>query len=249
MQTLRVGYWKTHPYRRLSVEIVEEFCGWKTLQEIVDHAGSERNRAFIVTMFKTGGRVSEVLLLRKRNFELLPAQRVIVVRDMRVLKRYRKIGEYIDEEGRKRWQTVILEEHRKPFPILVDEPLTDIMLAWIQKLPGEESLLFESPVKPGMPLTRIWAYRMLRKLYAKLPTNLKSRLGFIRKGREIGHLFNHWFRAQRASQLVFEYDYGVLDLLKYFSWQKHDTAVHYAQKGWIGLAEKMLQRTSIRHSL
>jgi hypothetical protein len=56
------------------------------------------------------------------------------------------------------------------------------------------------------------------------------------------HLWLHWFRSQRASQLVRDYGFEVIDLIKYFSWEKYETALHYAQKGWKDLASKMQAR-------
>jgi hypothetical protein len=40
--------------------------------------------------------------------------------------------------------------------------------------------------------------------------------------------------------LVSDYGYEAVDLIDYFSWEKYETALHYAKKGWRGLAAKML---------
>lgn len=52
-------------------------------------------------------------------------------------------------------------------------------------------------------------------------------------------MWPHWFRAQRASQLVADYGFEVMDLVDFFRWEKSDVALTYARRGWRGLASKM----------
>jgi len=242
---MRVGYWLNHDYYRLSVkDYVEEFCGWTALKQlIVDYATQGRDQAFLTTLFLTGGRVSEVLALQKTNFEVREPEGLILVRNMPLLKRYKKLSK--DEEGK--WITQKLVKTRKPFPIRLAEPLTPILLEWLEK---NEGLLFPSPYKIGFPLSRHWAYHLIRVLDSQLPRDLKEELGLNKKfiktveGKQVEiadvlHLWLHWFRSQRASQLVSDYGYEVIDLIDYFSWLRYDTALTYARKGWRGLAAKM----------
>jgi|GEM_PF-6778618 integrase len=95
----RVGYWALHrgEYKRHSVDRdVEEFCGWPLLLKIEKKAGkfpnSLRLQGFIAATFLTGGRVSEVLSLRKNNFEFHEDTNppIIIVKNMVVLKRFKK---------------------------------------------------------------------------------------------------------------------------------------------------------------
>jgi len=66
--SLKVGYWATNEYHRLNVkDFVEEFCGWNPLLDLMNHADSQRNKAFLTALFQTGGRTSEVLALQKQN--------------------------------------------------------------------------------------------------------------------------------------------------------------------------------------
>ena len=242
---LKVGYWAKHDYHRLCVkDFVEEFCGWTALKQLImGYAAQGRDQAFLTTLFLTGGRVSEVLALQKQNFEVRQAEGLILVRNMPLLKRYKKLSVNLDREGHKKWVTQKLIKTRKPFPIRLAEPLTPILLEWLDKTEG---LLFPSPYKIGFPLSRHWAYHLIRTLDSKIPRDLKEDLGlnkkFIKDGVEISdtlHLWLHWFRAQRASQLVSDYGYEVIDLIDYFSWLRYDTALTYARKGWRGLADKM----------
>ena len=122
----RGWYWKVHKYKRISVESdIKEFCGWDLLLDIIRECDNtpysfdqehliRRDKGLIAALFLTGGRVIEVLELRKRNFEL-DDQDWIIVRGMRVAKRYKKLGEYKGEQGRTRWITEIKFEPRGRF--------------------------------------------------------------------------------------------------------------------------------------
>jgi len=217
---MQTGWWATHPYERRSVDAdVEEFAGWPTLLRLVEAAEKPRDRAFLATLFETGGRVSETLALRRDNFDVITEEGVIVVKGMPLLKRFRKLSEYTDEDGVTRWETETLEATRRPFPILMAEPLAPIVVEWVE---ASEGLLFPSPRRPG-PLSRFWAYKLIKKI-----------------SEETGvPCWPHWFRSQRASQLVADYGFEVIDLVDYFSWRKSDIALTYARRGWRGLASKM----------
>jgi len=254
---MKVGYWSENKYYRLNVkDYVEGFCGWKPLKELVGNVESERDQAFITDLFLTGGRVSEVLALKYLNFDVREAERVIIVRNMKLVKRYKKISETVDSEGKKHWVTRKLLTTRKVFPISTLEPLTPIVLEWLDKIgPKTEEekarmddiLLFPSPYKIGFPLTRFWAYKLIRNLDKNISEDLQEQLGlnkpFWKEGKKISdtiHLWLHWFRSQRASQLVSDYDFEVLDLIDFFTWERTETAVIYARRGWRGLASKMV---------
>jgi len=235
----------------------EEFCGWKPLLELVELAEKPREQAFLSTLFLTGGRVSEVLSLRKSNFEVRPNENLIICRNVPLLKRYRKLEEqtFTNSMGQtiKRWITLKLEKTRKPFPILLSEPLTHFLLSWIEGI-AEESALFPSPYREGKPLSRFWAYRFIRKLDKAVNPELRQKLGLDKplivegvKVKDSLHLWLHFFRSQRACCLVSEYGFQLHDLLDWFSWEHIETAVGYAKRGWRGLAEKMLQ-TQIRYA-
>jgi len=246
----QIGYWATHPYIRLNVrDYSEEWVGYTPLLELIEYAGSPREQAFLSALFLTGGRVSEVLSLRKNMFEIRKRERVIVVRNMPLLKRYRKIEETKDEQGKRKWITEKLVKTRKPFPILLSEPLTPILLSWIEAISEEDGLLFPSPYKIGQPLTRYWAYYTIRRLDMAVSPELRQKLGlnkpFIVDGVKVKdniHLWLHFFRSQRACCLVSEFGFQLHDLIDYFSWEHIQTAMDYAKKGWRGLAEKMLRK-------
>jgi hypothetical protein len=267
--TEKPSYWKLHKYHRLSVEdFVEEFCGWPALKELIDYIHDEVKKAFFITMFLTGGRVTEVLSLCKRNFEILENEDVIKVTQMRLLKRYKKIDSYPDPiTGKPRWHTQKQMKFRKTFTIKRQEPFTKVLERYLDRIDNSNALLFPSPSfhhrnfnkahglpqrrKPEdieeHPFTRQWAYLTIREVNKKLPEELKARLGlnkvwYDEDGKKIAdeiHLWLHWFRSQRASGLVSDYGFEVVDLVAYFDWKDMETALRYAKKGWRGLTEKM----------
>jgi integrase len=209
---LRRGYWAEHPYERRSVsEAVEGFIGWSAILTLIKTPERPRDRAFLAALFETGGRVSEVLSLRRENFELRHEEDVILVRRMPLLKRYRKVGPR---------ETMRLRAYRRTFPIPLSEPPAKILAEWIEASGG---LLFPSPIRYGRPLTRKWAYKLIAKTAEE--TGIPC--------------WPHWFRAQRACQLVEEYGFEVIDLVDWFCWQKPETALEYARRGWKGLLVKM----------
>jgi len=246
-------YWLTHKYFRLDVEhFVDQFCGWKPLKQLIEYAAPGRNRAFLCALFVTGGRVTEVLELQASNFIIDKQRGSMLIRGMKLEKRYKKTSGYVDEEGKQRWNTKPTVATRKPFPIMLKEPLVQILLDYMG---DREGYLFPSPHirRAGKPLTRSWAYKEIIHIDSILPEELRESLGldqpFIKEGVKIAdeiHLWLHWFRSQRASQLVEDYGYELMDLLNWFSWEDEKTALRYAKKGWRGLLNKM-QNVEVRY--
>jgi len=133
---------------------------------------------------------------------------------------------------------------RSRFPIPLKEPLVPLMKTWVENT--QEGFLFPSSYKPLMPLSRSWAYHLVRDIDAHAPEDLRKKLGFKRLFTKEGvklpmpiYCWCHWFRSQRASQLVNDYGFRLFDLLGWFSWEHAKTAQVYAQRGWKSLADKM----------
>jgi integrase len=82
MENKKKGWWADHQYpERMSRFDIREFVGWKKIQDILDACKQKeysiymnadelikRDIALITTLFLTGGRIREVLNLRRRNF-------------------------------------------------------------------------------------------------------------------------------------------------------------------------------------
>jgi site-specific recombinase XerD len=131
--------------------MVESFCGWDYLLKLVKKCRREVDKALISALFETGGRVSEVLELRKDNFVV--QEPFLIVKAMPVLKRYKKIGEYRDKTGRIKWRTERKMAYRT-FPIHMEEPLCRLLLGYLSKIP--DGKLFH--------IGRTQVYRIVRKL-------------------------------------------------------------------------------------
>ena len=221
-----MGYWSTHKYERMSVKahVTEGFPGWQPLKELISLADSGRNRAFLICLFATGSRVSECLSLRSENFEVRPEEGIAIIRGAMLEKRYRKISQL---EGGK-WVTEKLSVKRKPFPLVLKEPLTAYLLEWVN---SKDGLLFPSTYTPRQ-LTWHWAYHLIRELDLAVQPDLRKKLGVKR-------LWLHLFRSWRASQLASDYGLDLESLLDYFSWEHLGTAKRYSRLGWKGLAARM----------
>ena len=234
MSKTRGWWWKVHggDYTKSSVKDAEEFVGWPALMGLIeeceyteykpspvwptDHPGIQeyrnhliqRDQALIAALFLTGGRVNEVVPLRKANFETRP--RSIHVKGMTVLKRYKKTGSYVDQDGKKRYVTEPMQVTRGVFAIQPKEPLIPILISWLAET---EDYLFPSPAKNRNHISDNWAYKIVRK---------------IGRRRDI-EVWPHWFRSQRASQLVVEYSFPIHELADWFKWSKLDTARIYTK--------------------
>lgn len=217
--------------KRHSVEReLRGFCGWPTLGRIVEASKTVsthplRNGGFIAASFCTGGRVSEVLGLKPSMFSVYKGCKpwLVVVKEMPLLKRYEKTGEYEDAKGKKHYTTKRLDTVRD-FSFRVDEPLVKPLLQWVvYALEHQYEWLFPSPYKQGKPLGRKWAFWLVGRISGS--TGLP--------------IHPHWFRAMRASHLASEYSLAESSLLEWFQWEKWETAKKYTKLGVLGLAKRM----------
>lgn len=245
------AFWSNHKYYRLNVvDFIKKFCGWSAIVELVRYASTELEKAFLAALFLSGGRIMEVLNLRKENFSVCTreedGEKFLNVEDMPLEKRYKKIGaKFVGSDGKNHFETEKVFAVRNAFSIMLKEPLADILLNWINKSQG--GLLFPSPYhhkgekKGAKSLTRHWAYKFVLFLDKLIPASLKEALNLnkpfmVNKTEENPegelkaktlHLWLHWFRSQRVSQLFRDYHFNVPELMEYFSWTKYETAVRY----------------------
>lgn len=232
-------------YYRLNVETyVKKFCGWQPIEEMLKYAERDRDSFFFISLIKTGGRAKEVLALTKQNF--LIDGPFIIVTNMQLEKHYKKKDVVLPGEP----HTEKVYAIRNDFSIPIKEPLSAELLNGIET--AREDLLFPSPYKHAehKPLSRIRMYQLIRQLNDKLPVSLKRELGLAvpfmdptrtKKLDEEIHLWLHWARSQRASQLSSEYNFTEGELLEWFGWKDIKTATRYAHKGYVKLGNKMLQ--------
>jgi hypothetical protein len=110
------------------------------------------------------------------------------------------------------------------------------------------------------PLSKVWAYKKLREVNDKLPGFLKQKLGLYHlwldeDGEEIVwvdsngrkhsgeiHLWCHWARSQKASQMCHDYGMILEDVKLYFKWEDFKTAERYAHIGKEAIEKKMFDK-------
>ena len=261
----RGWYWKVYgdQYKRFKVGDLPKFCGWEVLLKLVKECENTpyyqeavktnytaiaevlrrklimRDQALIATAFETGGRISEVLALKKENFTVLNDR--ILVTDMPVVKRFRKVKEIVEvwqgEEApedkrwhwshkydnwvRVRWKTEPEMDRRNVLEIPRFEPLTPYIVKWLNLIP--DGWLFTGYSKRDKPMTDVRAYQIVR--------SVGERLGL--------KICCHWFRSMRASQLAEEYGFREFELMKFFSWKSDAIARLYAKLAPAKLYEMM----------
>lgn len=235
-------------------EDVDAFCGWNFLEKLIEASDTSLLEGLLAALFETGGRISEVLALRKDNIDLTLHPDLVVVKQMPLLKRFKRLEgdagktvkwkcmghcskrwsqrphpDEFKQHTVKRyvgWITKPITDSRT-FPIRVDEALTPHFTSWCGKVEHDSDLLF--------PINRTVAYLRIREVGKRL--NVEVPFSNIHSSQ----LYLHWFRAQRACQLAFDYGFDEDDLEEFFEWKerRESMAKRYASLGWIGLARKM----------
>ncbi len=192
------------------------FVGWPKITKIIDKAQEGITKLLIMSLFLTGGRTNEVLLLTKKNFDIKSSKHSIVMKDMHLSKKYRVAGYDYDEQNKLIRLTEKVNTTRDSFPILYREPLTNRYLEHIQRI--KRNKLFPR-------FTRQLSYYYVRKA-----------------GRNAGvRVSDHWFRGQRASQLQEEYLFKKDECETYFGWRKpaSDMFSRYGSTTWRHLERMM----------
>jgi len=132
--------------------------------------------------------------------------------------------EIVDESFIEVKDMVVLKSHQssartRNVPIPLDEPLVEPMVEWIKRR-GKGKLF---------PRTYAWLYKWITKTDP--------------------NWWPHRFRSERASQLVQEYDYRLMDLKKWFGWSTDDMAQQYAKLSTAVLRDRMLIAKQRRRKL
>jgi integrase len=222
-------------FERCSIEKeVEDFCGWDFLLKILQACCDDFERALVATLFETGCRASELVLLRRSHFLLDVHPKLIVMDGVPVVKKYEKIGEIIDSKGKKRWITRKREAYRT-FPIRRDEPLVKPMLDWVLRI--RSGPIFPQLLEVSNPRHRL--LYIIRTIGRRMEDMGIERVPFSRI--PPSKLHPHWFRDQRVRQLKYDYGFQPLDLAAFFRWEVPQLAVIriYGMPGWRELALRM----------
>jgi len=200
--------------RSVSLAVKRGWIGWSALEQAIRRIEGyfpERNRALAAVLFLGGFRVSEVVgvpgqLPGLRAGQVRVVGDFIVLENVCVLKKWRYTDAY-DEYGR-RVRERVLEYTTRAFP--VDEPLVPYFMDWVWTV--RRSVI--DPEKAGelelFPVRRKHVWRIIRKYTGFWP---------------------HFFRAERAIQLVVEYGWSDSQLRSFFKWTNVKTIATYASLG------------------
>jgi len=221
---------------------VREFCGWDFLERMMKQARLTRTKRLIAAAFLTGGRISEVLMLERRHFNFKKEPNMVVVQTMPVVKRHKKLRKKLKwkcvEHCKMRWG--IRQRPREPTQAELRRHNIVEYDGWDTKLEMTYRTFPFPKTEPLVPILQ----KLIRGIDGKL-FDFKYDVAYNEMttiGRKLGTWIpTHWFRAQRASQLAFEYGFGVQDLVEFFTWQDYKTALIYSRKGYKGLAAKMVR--------
>ena len=215
----KIGYWKNHQLVKPSmIKNVTHYCGTKFLEELIQKCDitpyvndqyylRKRDKALISTLFLTGGRISEILMLKKENFDFdneeANRNNAFIVRDMGLLKH--RIG-----TGKPRRVT-------RTFPIWNDDPLVQYLVEWLGEV-KEYLFHLKGYTKDYMKRGRAW--------------QIISNLG---KSMDIPiHINPSWFRIQREYQLVKERGFSPYDVQAYFK-LRHPPKIFRQREDWQNL--------------
>jgi len=232
----------------------------------------QTDKAIQATAFLTGSRISEVLMAHADNFSV--EGDFIICKDLPVLKRFSKIAsevEYLDKPGggeiipkgytwsktygafvKIKWVTDARLDIREDFPIPLWEPFIDILEERIREAkpgPGGYRWLFPSSSLPS----RVESKGVQKWILERFGLDARAWISPERayqKVRTIGerqglHIFNHWFRSQRATMLNHYYRFNEQLLHRFFSWAggwattRPSMGALYARTGIEELTEKM----------
>jgi len=205
---------------------VRGFCGWQFLGRVINEA-EDQEKGLVVALFETGGRVSEVIKLRKRHFYLELNPEVIVVDAMPVVKKYEKISEIPDPKKKRgvRWVTQKKADSRT-IPIKKTDPLVPYLVNHYNKA---KDYLFPS-------MSRVEAFLIVRNIGKRMGDDIVPFSSI-----KTSQLYPHWFRAQRASQLKSEYNFDLLALASFFRWKLPGMGATplYTYLSWEEMARRM----------
>jgi hypothetical protein len=236
------AYWDKHPYTRHSVKReLLKFMGWNTLLEIIEQAEHIRTSFadqhfvadWIAVDFAEASRINESVLSKVDNFLEHPDHFEVV--GLPVIKRFEKIGQTIickrcgleNEEyevacqkcganlvfaGRRKFQTRPKQLFRTPFQIPNKEPTTKYLIRRLKIAKENEwEYLFFNP-HTKKPITDSCFYTHFRSV-----------------GEKVGiDLWPHRNRAERAKQLVEEYEFNKDDLKRFMMIVEESTLDFYA---------------------
>lgn len=223
-----VGHWDKSGirgmiYRRRKTSDIPTFCGWDSLEGLIVRAPNAVIRGLISAAFETGGRAMEVLDLRENQFDIRSDR--VYVNAMLVLKqREKRVLSYPwQDKTEYEYSVSIPKKEYRRVPLSTREPLAKILIEYVE-LVREKSSILPSRIQHNpegylFPYKYGWMYKWITATDPEW--------------------WPHRLRVERASQLVIDYNYNVMDLLRFFGWKSSEIATHYARLSVEDLLSKM----------
>lgn len=218
--------------RMKRLRVGSSFVGWPTIDKLFESADNERLKLLVLVLFKTGGRISEVLSLTKSNFHFDYSKYSVVVSEMPVLKKYRMQRDKYNRPIKGSSERILTY---REFPFPKSEKYSDVLEKMI--LERKHKNLFHNYMSVKQLIRRQDAYKYVRKL-----------------GEECGiRIHNHWWRNMRNAQLKVEYRLVGNPLNEWMGWSKREKGTErqeqYGKLGWYGLEleifDGMLRRKKV----
>ena len=222
----RIGYWAKYPgefHKRTKPE-GETFCGWAILEnQITTARRSDPELGFVLSglvssLFETGGRATKVLGLKEKQFTLpenysRDSKPSIHISNMIVLKKpkptFRQVA-FPAIESLASPLIIYVKFVRDRSPLLPDRVRRN-----------ENGLLF--------PYKYDWLYKHITRLFGGTKEERKQNQGW----------WPHRYRAERASQLVVEYDFDTYRLLRFFGWSSAEITLRYVRLSTRDVLDRM----------
>jgi len=178
---------------------VPSWIGWDKLMQYYRKCPSDVHKKVFCFLFETGGRVSEVITLKRRQFR--HNEYSVVVDKMPVFKyRLRKgVRKNVTRD-------VFIRRDRL-------NPLAEDLIDFVDEcgtsfiFPRRTSLTSE--IVPGKHTSRVRIYNLTTEISKDL--------------------FPHWFRSMRASFLVYVRRFNIFELKQWFAWKSMDTPGSYVR--------------------
>ena len=211
------------------------FAGWDYLAQSVEDV-DEDTKALFGTLFETGTRGSECLMLEPKMFVKHPDYVMVVnapvlkhrvkLRDANGMLQFRKDkdGKFLrgkDGLGLPIWER---KDTWRTFPIPLSDTLAAPMMDWVESHKGDK-YLFGGLDKP---IYYRWLY---------------SRIASIGKPKDasFGEWFPHRLRAERACELIMEKGFDIFSLMGWFGWSRSETPLFYAKIAPMDLVRLVLK--------
>ena len=205
------------------------FFGWDELKRNAWLAEGNRARLAYILLFKTGGRVSEVLTLTRKHFQLDFSPNNMMVKGMLVEKQKKQFPVMsadgkpkLKKDGKPLTKTQSVKDYRN-FAIRKEEPLSAELIKYLETVKEKDWNVPLIEYSSGKTVSRNQVYYDMAKIGMNIPIGVNKEDWFRYKG----DIYPHLLRGMRASCLVQYYKYGVYQMMNWFGWKSSDMPSQY----------------------